>query len=87
MWYPQLEDCTMEVLMDASNTGWGIYFCGQLHRGLWASVADAPVHINAKELIGLLYFLWDFLPQSVDPIDLLGERTAPLPWRTSGKVA
>ena len=64
----------MEVSTDASNRGWGIYFQEKLHQGLWTSVADAPVHINVKELMVLLIFLEDYLPQCVDPLSLL--------WRT-----
>lgn len=33
-----------------------------MHHGLWTSVADAPAHTNAKELMAFLIFLRDFLP-------------------------
>ena len=69
-----LEDCQLEVSTDASDMGWGIYVQGKLLQGLWTSVADAPAHINAKELMVLLIFLEDYLPQCVDPLSLL--------WRT-----
>ena len=61
----------MEVSTDASDAGWGIYFQGQMHRGLWTSVTDAPVHINAKELLALLIFLRDSLPLCDAPLSLL----------------
>ena len=62
MWALRIEDCDEEVSTDASEVGWGIHFRGRLHRGRWD--ADAPVHINAKELFTLLIFLRDFLPPS-----------------------
>ena len=51
MWALQMESSNAEVSTDASDLGWGIYFQGVLHWGLWTSIADAPAHINAKELI------------------------------------
>ena len=60
MWALQMESCNAEVSTDASDLGWGIYFQGVLHWGLWTSIADAPAHINAKELMTLLIFLRDF---------------------------
>ena len=79
MWSLQLEDCEEEVSTDASDIGWGIYFQGQLHRGLWSSIADAPAHINAKELMTLLIFLRDFLHHRGSPLSLL--------WRTDSSTA
>ena len=77
MWPLLVEDCDMEVSTDASEVGWGIHFRGCLHRGPWD--ADAPVHINAKELSTLLIFLRDFLPPS--------ERLRGLLWRTDSTTA
>ena len=79
MWPLQMEDCETEVSTDASDLGWGIYFRGSLHRGLWTSRADAPAHINVKELMTLLIFLQDFLPLSDPPLSLL--------WRTDSSTA
>ena len=71
IWPLQTEDCGAEVSTDASDDGWGIFFEGNLRNGLWAETAGAPAHINAKELMTLLIFLRDFLPPSVEPINLL----------------
>ena len=60
MWALQMKSCDAYVSTDASDLGWGIYFQGVLHWGLWTSIADAPAHINAKELMTLLIFLRDF---------------------------
>ena len=79
MWTLQLEDCEEEVSTDASEVGWGIYFRGKLHRDPWSSIADAPAHINAKELMTLLIFLRDFLPRRDSPLSLL--------WRTDSSTA
>ena len=70
MWTLQLEDCQLEVSTDVSDVGWGIYAQGSLHRGRWSTVVDAPVHINAKELMTLRIYLQDFLPHSVLPRNL-----------------
>ena len=45
-----------------------------MHQGLWTSVADAPAHINAKELTVLLIFLEDFLPLCDAPLSFLWRR-------------
>ena len=29
----------------STDVGWGIFFRGQMHQGLWTPVADAPAHI------------------------------------------
>ena len=79
MWALQMESCDAEVSTDASDLGWGIYFQMVLHRGLWTSIADAPAHINAKELMTLLIFLRDFLLLSDAPLSLL--------WRTDSSTA
>ena len=79
MWPLLLEDCNIEVSTDASDEGWGIYFQGHLHQGLWMDVADAPAHINAKELRVLAIFLMDFLPPSDGKRKLL--------WRTDSSTA
>ena len=71
IWPCLLKDCKLEVSTDASDASWGIYFQGQMHQGLWTSVADAPVHINAKELMALHIFLRDFLPLCNAPLSLL----------------
>ena len=76
MWPLQLEQCDLEVATDASEVGWGIHFDGRLHRGRWD--ADAPRHINAKELLTLRIFLSDFVP-SVRHQSLL--------WRTDSTTA
>ena len=49
-----------------------------MHQGLWTSVADAPVHINAKELMALHIFLRDFLPLCDAPLSL---------WRTDSSTS
>ena len=77
MWPLQIESCDLEVSTDASNLGWGIHFDGRLHQGRWD--ADAPAHINAKELFTLHIFLRDFLPSSILPRSLL--------WRTDNTTA
>ena len=77
MWPLLVEDCDEEVSTDASDVGWGIHFRGHLHRGPWD--ADAPVHINAKELFTLHIFLRDFLPPSA--------RLRALLWRTDSTTA
>ena len=79
MWRLQIEDWDMKVATDASDEGWGIYFQGQLHQGLWTETANAPAYINAKELMVLLIFLRDFLPQCDKPVSLL--------WRTDNTTA
>ena len=79
MWPLLLESCNIEVSTDASDEGWGIYFQGRLHHGLWMDIADAPAHINAKELRVLDIFLTDFLPPSADGWKLL--------WRTDSTTA
>ena len=61
----------MEIATDASDFGWGIYLQGSLHRGLWRDLADAPAHINAKELMALKICLSDFLPLSASPRNIL----------------
>ena len=60
MWPLRLEDCDAEVTTDASDEGWGIYWDGSLHQGIWD--ADAHLHINVKELMVLRIFLQHFLP-------------------------
>ena len=77
MWPLQMESCDLEVSTDASDLGWGIHFDGRLHQGRWD--ADAPAHINAKELFTLHIFLRDFLPSSILPRSLL--------WRTDNTTA
>ena len=62
MWYLLLKDCNMEVGTDVSDLGWGLYFQGQMRQGLWLDIADAPDHIDVKELMVLHIFLWEFLP-------------------------
>ena len=79
MWPIRLEDCDIEVWTDASDEGWGIYFQGHLHHGLWTEYVDAPAHINAKELLALDIFLTDFLPPSAGGRKLL--------WRTDSSTA
>ena len=74
MWALQMESSNAEVSTDASDLGWGIYFQGVLHWGLWTSIADAPAHINAKELMTLLIFLRDFLLLSDAPLSSLAHR-------------
>ena len=64
MWRLHLVDCNMEVATDASDLGWGLYFNGKMRQGLWSDIADAPAHINVKELMVLHIFLRDFLPLS-----------------------
>ena len=77
MWPLVAEDCDLEVSTDASNLGWGIHFDGQLLQGAWT--ADAPLHINAKELLTLHIFLRDYLPSSDHPRALL--------WRSDSMTA
>ena len=79
LWSLLLEDCHLEVSTDASDMGWGIYFQGSLLQGLWSETVDAPVHINAKELMALHIFLRDFLPPSASPRNLA--------WRTDSSTA
>ena len=79
MWPLLLEECNLEVSTDASDKGWGIYFQGRLHHGLWKDVQDAPAHINAKELHALLIFLEVFLPPSDVGRNLL--------WRSDSSTA
>ena len=47
----------IQLLSLSALMGLGIYFQGRMHQGLWTPVADAPVHINAKELMVLRIFL------------------------------
>ena len=77
MWPLVAENCDLEVSTDASDLGWGIHFDGQLLQGAWT--ADAPLHINAKELITLHIFLRDYLPSSDHPRALL--------WRSDSMTA
>ena len=79
LWPLQIEDCHLVVETDASDLGWGIFFQGHLHRGRWTDFVDAPVHINAKELMTLHIFLQDFLPPLSSPCTLL--------WRTDSTTA
>ena len=79
MWHLLPESCDIEVSTDASDEGWGIYFQGRLHHGLWTDFVGAPAHINAKELCALAIFLSDFLPPSVGGRKLL--------WRTDSSTA
>ena len=79
LWPLLLENCDLEVATDASDEGWGIYFQGRLHHGLWTDIVDAPAHINAKELRVLAIFLLDFLPPSAGGRKLL--------WRTDSSTA
>ena len=77
MWPLVVEDCDLEVSTDASDLGWGIHFNGQLFQGKWT--ADAPPHINARELLTLHIFLRDYLPSSDLPRALL--------WRSDSMTA
>jgi hypothetical protein len=49
--------------MDASNLGFGIWFEGFLHQGLWDSTT-ARLHINVLETTALWHFLAYILPKS-----------------------
>ena len=60
IWPKTLEDADLTVATDASDQGWGIYFLGRMESGPWD--ANAPAHINAKEIMALMIFLRDFLP-------------------------
>ena len=77
MWYLLLKDCNMEVGTDVSDLGWGLYFQGQMHQGLWLDIADAPDHIDVKELMVLHIFLWEFLPFPATQSLSFGGPTAP----------
>ena len=66
----------MEVGTDVSDLGWGLYFQGQMRQGLWLDIADAPDHIDVKELMVLHIFLWDFLPFPVTQSLSFGGPTA-----------
>ena len=39
----------MEVSTDASDTGWGIYFQGQMHQGLWRTVSSTSMAYICRE--------------------------------------
>jgi hypothetical protein len=47
LWPLSAEDCTIEVQMDASDQGFGIWFGGHLHSGRWDSI-NIWRHINAR---------------------------------------
>ena len=79
MWPILVEQCDVEVSMDASDFEWGIHYDGRLLRGLWSDRLDPPEHINAKELTVLRIFLEEFLPASMSPRNLL--------WRTNSTMA
>jgi hypothetical protein len=49
--------------MDRSNLGYGIWFEGFLHQGLWDSTT-AHLHINVLETTALWHFLAYILPKS-----------------------
>jgi hypothetical protein len=48
LWQLSPEVCDLEVQTDASKIGYGIWFQGSLHQGLWDSTT-APLHINVLE--------------------------------------
>jgi hypothetical protein len=47
LWPLTPEDCAIEVQMDASDQGFGIWFRGHLHSGRW-DIIDIRRHINAR---------------------------------------
>ena len=63
----------------------GIYFRGRLLRGPWKDVADAPAHIDAKELMVLVISLRAFLPPSVGARALLWWADSSTPLRQQGR--
>ena len=77
MWPLQMETCNLEVATDASDSGWGIHYNGNLFQGRWP--VDAPLHINARELHTLLIFLRDYLPPSLTGKSIL--------WHTDSSTA
>jgi hypothetical protein len=52
LWFLYPEVCNLKVQMDASNLGYGIWFEGFLHQGLWDSTT-ARLHINVLETTAL----------------------------------
>jgi hypothetical protein len=63
LWFLFPEVCDLEVQTDASNLGYGIWFEGFLHQGLWDSTT-ACLHIIVLETTALWHFLVYILPKS-----------------------
>jgi hypothetical protein len=70
LWCLSPEACDLEVQMDASNLGYGIWFNGFLHQGLWDSTT-AYLHINVLETTALWHFLAFILPKSSNQRNIL----------------
>jgi hypothetical protein len=62
LWFRSPEVCDLEVQTDASNLGYGIWFKGFLHQGLWDSTT-VRLHINVLETTALWHFLAYILPK------------------------
>jgi hypothetical protein len=63
LWFLSPEVGDLEVQTDASKLGYGIWFEGFLHQGLWHSTA-ARLHINGLATTALWNFLACILPKS-----------------------
>jgi hypothetical protein len=61
VFFPEVYD--LEVQTDASKFGFGVWFVGSLHQGLWDST-DVGRHINVLETSASWLFLAFILPKS-----------------------
>jgi hypothetical protein len=78
LWCLSPEACDLEVQTDASNLGFGIWFQGFLHQGLWDSTT-VGLHINVLETTALWHFLAFILPKLSKPRNIL--------WRINNTTA
>jgi hypothetical protein len=78
LWFQSPEVCDLEVQTDVSNLGYGIWFEGFLHQGLWYSTT-AHLHINGLETTALWHFLAFILPKSSKQRNIL--------WRVDNTTA
>ena len=75
----------LSIVSRATPARSGVVSCCRLQsllghlQGPWTDIVDAPAHVNAKGLMALLIFLWDFLPSSDVARNLL--------WRTDSTAA
>jgi hypothetical protein len=78
LWFLSPEVSNLEVQTDAFKIGYGIWFEGFLHQGLWDSTT-APLYMNVLETTAFRIFLACILPKSSKQWNIL--------WRVDNTTA